>query len=167
MANPKLNFVRQQGFADASADTCSYQFPALMWQPRVTGILVLAGLLLQSGPYFLALSAILWWNVVFPRLNVYDVVYNNIVAKPRGLPGLTPAPAPRRFSQGMAGTFMLGIGTFLMKDWRIAAGILEGFLVVALIALLFGKLCLGSYIYLFITGRAREANATLPWAGAD
>ncbi len=105
----KLNFVRQQGFLEASSDTCGYQYPALMWQPRAMGILVLVGLVLQSGPYFLALSALLWWNVIVPSLNPFDLLYNLLVARRKGAPRLNPAPAPHRFSQGMAGTFMLAI----------------------------------------------------------
>ena len=106
----KLNFVRQQGFRDASPEACSFQYPALIWQPRVIGILVLVGLAFQSGPYFLALAALLWWNVILPAFNPFDALYNRLVAKPKGLPRLNPAPAPRRFAQWMARTFMLAIG---------------------------------------------------------
>ena len=76
----ELNFVRQQGFKDASPETCVYQYPALMWQPRAISGLVLVGLVLQSWHYFLGLSALLWWNVALPRLNVFDVLYNYLVA---------------------------------------------------------------------------------------
>lgn len=44
----ELNFIRQQGFREASSEACAYQYPALMWQPRVIGILVLLGLLIQA-----------------------------------------------------------------------------------------------------------------------
>ena len=44
----ELNFVRQQGFEDASPEACVHQYPALMLQPRVTGILILIGLVLQA-----------------------------------------------------------------------------------------------------------------------
>ena len=69
---PEVNFVRQQGFRDASPEACSYQYPALMWQPRVIGILTLVGLVLQAWPYFLVLTALLWWNVALPHLNPFD-----------------------------------------------------------------------------------------------
>jgi hypothetical protein len=42
----KRNFVRQQGFEDASPQTCVFQYPALMWQPRAIRSLVLVGVLL-------------------------------------------------------------------------------------------------------------------------
>ncbi len=109
----KVNFVRQQGFPEASAETCSYQYPALMWQPRVIGILVLIGLYFQAWPYFLVLSAILWWNVALPALNPFDAVYNLLVTRPRQRPPLSPAHAPRRFAQAIAASFMLGIGLAL------------------------------------------------------
>ena len=160
----KLNFIRQQGFRDASPKACDYQFQALMWQPRAIGILVLIGLAFQSWLYFLLLSALLWWNVVLPTLNPFDVLYNRAVAKPKGLPQLSPAPAPRRFAQAMAGSFMLGIGVSLVFGWNILAWTLEGILLIALAALIFGRFCLGSYLFLLFTRQVEFANRTLPWA---
>ena len=163
----KLNFVRQQGFRDASPEACSFQYPALMWQPRVIGILVLVGIAFQSGPYFLALAALLWWNVILPAFNPFDALYNRLVAKPRGLPRLSPAPAPRRFAQGMAGTFMLAIGLSLLFEVSLLAYTLEGLLLAALGALIFGRFCLGSYLFLLFTGQSGFANRTLPWSGTE
>jgi hypothetical protein len=122
------------------------------------------GLALQAWSYFLTLSAILWWNVACPRLNPFDALYNQFVAKPRGLPRLAPAPAPRRFSQAVAGTFMLGIGLSLLSGRHTLAWVLEAVLVAALVALIFGRFCLGSYLFLLFTGEGRFANRTLPWA---
>jgi Domain of unknown function (DUF4395) len=162
--NSKLNFVMQQGFREATAGACGFQFSALMWQPRLTGVIVVVGLFWQLAPLFLAMSAILWWNVIFPRLNLFDVLYNALAASPPTRPRLGPAPPPRRFSQGMAASFMLGIGVSIWMGWMVAAYFLEGFLLVALTALIIGKFCLGSYIFYLITGQARYANKTLPWA---
>jgi hypothetical protein len=160
----EVNFVRQQGFRDASAEACVYQYPALMWQPRGFGILVLAGLVLQAWPYFIALAALLWWNVALPHLNPFDALYNYLVAKPKGLPRLGPAPGPRRFAQAMAATFMLAIGLSLLSGWRTLAWALEALLLAALGALIFGRFCLGSYLFLVFTGQSGFANRTLPWA---
>ena len=33
----EVNFVRQQGFRDATSEACVYQYPALMWQTRAIG----------------------------------------------------------------------------------------------------------------------------------
>jgi hypothetical protein len=161
----QLNFVRQQGFRDAPAQGCDLRYQALMFQPRVIGVLVLIGLLFQTGPYFLALGALLWWTAAFPRLNPFDALYNALVAGPKGRPRLEPAPAPRRFAQAMAGTFMFGIGLSLLAG-RVALALgLEALLLLALAALVFGRFCLGSYLYLVVTGQAEYANRTLPWAG--
>jgi len=165
----EVNFVRQQGFRDASPQTCSYQYPALMWQPRAIGVLSLVGLVFQPWAYFFALSALLLWNAALPQLNLLDVVYNRFVAKPKGLPLLRPAPGPRRFAQALAGTFMLVIGLSLLCGWRTLAWSVEALLVLALGALIFGRFCLGSYTFLLFTGQTGFANRTLPWApwGAD
>jgi len=161
----ELNFVRQQGFEDASPEACVHQYPALMLQPRVTGILILIGLVLQAWPYFLALSALLWWNVALPKLNPFDAIYNHFVAKPKGLPRLGPAQNPRRFgAQVIAGTFLFVIALSLFSGWNALAWGLEAVMVVALAAVIFGRFCLGSYIYLLLTGHAGFANRTLPWA---
>jgi hypothetical protein len=160
----RLNFVRQQGFRSASREACSFQYPALMWQPRVTGFLVLIGLVFQPWPYFMALSAVLWWNVLLPSLNPFDALYNLLVARPRHLPPLEPAPSPRRFSQAMAATFMLSIGLSLLLGLYVLAWAIEAVLLLALGALIFGRYCLGSYLYLLFTGESDFARRTLPWA---
>jgi hypothetical protein len=164
MMTAKVNFVRQQGFENTSPEACSFQYPALMWQPRMIGILVLIGLAFQAGQYFLALAALLWWNVILPAFNPFAALYNRLVAKPKGLLRLNPAPAPRRFAQGMAGTFMLAIGLSLLFEVRWLAYTLEGLLVVALGALIFGRFCLGSYLFFLFTGQSGFANRTLPWS---
>lgn len=161
------NFVLQQGFRDAAPGACDYQYPALMFQPRLLGVAVLISLVLQAWPLFLALAAILWWNVLVPRLNPFDALYNHLVARPRSLPPLGPAPGPRRFAQGMAATFMLGIGLSLLLGVRPLAWTLEVALVVALGALVFGQFCLGSYIFHLLRGDATFANQTLPWASKE
>jgi Domain of unknown function (DUF4395) len=76
---------------------------------------------------------------------------------------LSPAPPPRRFAQGMAGTFLLGIGTSLLLGWTTTAYVLEGLLIVAVAALMAG-FCLGSFIFHLLSGRATFATRTLPWA---
>jgi len=162
-SSAKLNFVRQQGFEDLEESSCGARYPALMFQPRVTAVLVVVGLIFQPGWLFLALAAILWWNVLVPALNPCDALYNRLIAGPKGMPKLSPAPAPRRFAQGMAGTFMFLIGAFLLLGWATAAVVVEAMLVMALSALIFGKFCLGSYIYYLIRGRSAFANHTLPW----
>lgn len=160
----ELNFIRQQGFRDASAEVCPYQYPALMWQPRIIGALVIIGVLLQSWGYFTVFWVLLWWNAAVPRLNLFDALYNIMVATPRGSPMLDPAPPPRRFAQGMAGTFMLAIGVALLLGLRGVAWVLEGVLLAALGALIFGRFCLGSYLFHLATGQSAFANRTLPWS---
>lgn len=158
----KSNFVRQQGFPDASPEACSYMYPALMWQPRVIGVLFLIGLALQSAPFFLALGALLWWNVIFPAYNPFDALYN-LAVKPTSVPRLPPAPAPRRFAQAEAGTVIAAIGLALLGEASPLAYALQGLVVVSLIALIFGRFCQGSYLFYLFTGQSEIANRTLPW----
>jgi hypothetical protein len=116
---------------------------------------------------FLVLAGILWWNVLVPRLNPFEALYNEVIAGPRNLPPLTPAPAPRRFAQGMAGMFLGGAGLALLAGQPGLAWTLEGVVAIALGALVLGRFCLGSYLYHLLRGETSFANRTLPWNRAE
>jgi hypothetical protein len=158
------NFVRQNGFADADAVACAHQFPALMFQPRVIAVVVLGGLVFQAWQPFFFLSAILWWNVLFPGLNPFDAVHNRLVAAPKRLPPLPPAAGPRRFAQAMAASSTLAVAVSLRLGSRPAALAFEAVVVTALTMLLLGRLCLGSYLFHVLRGHIAFGNRTLPWA---
>lgn len=164
MSQAQVNFVRQQGFGDASARTCDRQYPGLMFQPRAIGVIALVGVLLQAPWLFLGLSAVLGWNVAVPALNPFDRLYDALVGARKGLPPLPAAPAPRRFAQGVAATFTLIIGVSLLVGWSVLAWLFEAFLLLALGALIFGRFCLGSYLYHLATGKGDFARRTLPWS---
>lgn len=124
---------------------------------------MLAAVLLQSPAIFLALSGVLWWSALLPRWNPFDALYNRTFgAQPAAL-RLSAAPAPRRFSQGMAGSFALAIGGSLLFGWTLAASILEALMLGALAALVFGRFCLGSFIFHLVRGQGEFARSTLPW----
>jgi hypothetical protein len=160
------NFMKQQGFSEEAASTCDMHFAGLYFQPRIVGTLVVVGIILRSPVLFLALSVVLWWNVLVPALNPFEVFYNRVIAMPRGKPVLLPAPGPRRFAQGMAAAMMLIVAFALLQGWMITAWVFEALIVVAFAALLFGKFCMGAYIYHLLRGEFSFANATLPWARA-
>jgi hypothetical protein len=164
VATLKRNFILQQGLSEESTANCSGQYSALLFQPRVVALVVLVAVMLQESWVFLALAGILWWSALVPRLNPFDALYNRTLAVRPGGIALPPAPPPRRFSQGMAGTFMLGIGISLALGWHVTALVLEGLLIVALGALALGGFCLGSFIFHLLRGRATFARRTLPWA---
>jgi hypothetical protein len=156
--------MKQQGFAEEPATTCDMHFSGLYFQPRIVGPLVVVGILLRSPMFFFLLSAILWWNVLFPAWNPFELFYNHLLARPRGRATLAPAPPPRRFAQGMAAAFMAVVAISLVQGWMVTAWVFEAGLVAAFAALLFGKFCLGAYIYHLLRGQFAFANATLPWA---
>jgi hypothetical protein len=164
VATLKRNFILQQGLAEASTTRCPAQYSALLFQPRLAGLVVLVAVMLQEPRVFLALAGILWWSALVPRLNPFDALYNRTLAVRPGGIALPPAPPPRRFAEGMAGTFALGIGISLARGWNVTALVLEGILIVALAALVFGGFCLGSFIFHLLRGRATFARRTLPWA---
>jgi hypothetical protein len=104
------------------------------------------------------------WNTVFPRRNPFERFYDRVIGRRRGLPRLEPAPAPRRFLQGLATTFMLVVGLALSFSWRTTAYVFEGLLMVAFAALRDGRFCAGAYIYHVLRGRVNFAVATCPWS---
>ena len=156
--------MKQQGFAEEADSLCDMHFSGLYFQPRIMGALVVLGIILQNPIFFVVLSAVLCWNVAFPKWNPFEMIYNRAIAVPRARPLLSPAPAPRAFAQGMAAAFMLLAGLSLLAGWMAEAYVLEAFLGVAFGALLFGKFCLGAYIYHLLRGKFAFANSTLPWA---
>jgi hypothetical protein len=164
------NFMKQQGFADEPADACDMHFEGLSFQPRIVFPAVIVAILLplvsipaSAGLHF-AISAVLWWNTLAPALNPFELAYNRWVARPSGRPPLGPAPGPRRMAQGMAAIFNLGAGLALVYGAVPVAWALQAMLVVAFSALLFGRFCLGAYVYHLLKGRVAFANSTLPWA---
>jgi Domain of unknown function (DUF4395) len=157
-------FMVQQGFRDEETSRRRWHFRALQLQPAVLGIVVVVAILFQSQTLFFVVAAVLVWNVVLPRLNVFERFYDWAVGGRHSQPKLEPAPPPRRFAQGMAARFMAATGLSLAFGWLIVAYVFEAFLVVALTALLAGKFCMGSYIYLMLRGRGDFANATCPWS---
>ena len=164
------NFMKQQGFLEEPPDACDMHFAGLYFQPRIVFPAVIVAILLQlasipvsAGLHF-ALSAVLWWNTLLPALNPFELAYNRWVARPKGRLELVPAPGPRRMAQGMAAAFNLGAGLALLYGMAPLAWVLQAMLVVAFSALLFGRFCLGAYVYHLLKGRVAFANSTLPWA---
>ena len=157
-------FILQQGVEEPAPDACAARYRSLIFQPRIVGILVLFGVLLQSPAFFLALGAILWWSAFRPRWNPFDALYNATRGFGPGTLRLSAAPPPRRFAQGMAGTFALLIGTFLILEWRLAAFVLEALMLAAVAAIVFGRFCLGSFLYHLLRGQGAFARRTLPWS---
>ena len=160
----EVNFVRQQGLRDAAAPSCGLHYRALVFQPRIVGVVLAAAVVLQAWYLFLPLGALLWWNAVAPEANPFDAVYNLTLAGRKGRPAMEAARPPRRFAQGMAGSLMIAIGIALMGGATVVALALEAIVVAAFAALLFGKFCLGSYLFLWIRGEGDFANRTLPWS---
>ncbi len=163
--------MRQQGFAEEAPDACNMHFAGLYFQPRIVGPLVvagivvhLAGLIIPAAALFFILSAVLSWNVALPALNPFERFYNRVLAQRKARAPLTPAPGPRRFAQAIAAAFTLVAGISILEGWNVTAWIFEAFLVAAFSALLFGKFCLGAYVYHLLRGEFAFANATLPWA---
>lgn len=165
MSSPAVkNFMLQQGYPEEPGTACYAHFSALSLQPRVIALVAALAILSQAAVLFLALSLVLWWNVAFPDKNVFELFYNRFVARPRGKPLLTRAPAPRLFAQGMAATFTLAIGISVIMQWLIPTLVLEGLLILALVALLGARFCLGSFIYHLLHGKFEFACSTLPWS---
>jgi Domain of unknown function (DUF4395) len=162
MSDSRVNFIRQQGFEDADARSYESLYRALMFQPRVIGILVVAGVLLQASPLFLTMSAVLFWSALVPALNPFDRLYDALGGARNAVPGLTPAP--RRFAQGLGATFMLLIGLALRQSLDTLAWVLEALVVVAIGMVVVGsRLCIGSFVFHVLSGNGEFARRTLPW----
>jgi len=162
-----LNFVRQQGFEDATTQSSGVQFQSLMWQPRLMALLVPFGLLLETGWYYIALGAVLWWSALVPRLSPFDAIYNRVVARRRNRQPLTPARGPRRLSQVLGGIFMMAIG-LLMRAGRIQmAWTVFWIFILFLVLQVIGRFCAGASMFYLLTGKLAYLRRTMPWSHSE
>jgi hypothetical protein len=160
----KRNFILQQGFEEPSPAVCPRQYSALHFQGRVVFVFIVAGIVFQSAPLFYVLCAVLWWSALLPQLNPFDAIYNATFGRRAGAFHLTPAPAPRRTAQSMAGAFALACGLLIHFGFLMAAYIVEGMFLGAVLALILGGFCVGSFVYYLVRGKGAFGRQTLPWA---
>jgi hypothetical protein len=141
--------LTSQGFSIGEEAEAVALSRAARFQPATTLLLVIAGLLLPAGQiaWFGTLAVLGWLAVAWPKVNVFDRLWGLVVTPLIGWPGLGPPPAPRRFSQGMAATFLTLVTTFFALGWPNAALGTGVVMCVAAAAVTFGDLCLGSMIY--------------------
>ena len=158
------NFILQQGFEEPDRAVCPRQYSALHFQGRIVFVWVVAGILFQTPAPFYALGAVLWWSALLPELNPFDAAYNLTFGRQAGAFHLTPAPAPRRTAQVMAGAFALTCGLLIHFGFPTAGYVVEAFFLAAVLALTLGGLCVGSFLYHLLRGRRAFARQTLPWA---
>ena len=145
MRDSELRFIRQLGFTTPHPDHHLYE--ALMLQPRIVGSVVAIGTLLQSWWLFVALSAVMLWATFLPTQHLFDTIYNYLVARPRDLPRLGIAPAPRRFAQGMAATLALAVGAALLAHATYTAWALQAFFITAVSTVVLGRVCPPAELY--------------------
>jgi Domain of unknown function (DUF4395) len=159
MRNSKLQFILSLGYLDPHAGNRLYS--ALMLQPRIVGGLTVVGLVGQSPWLFLALSAALCWSAIVPTRSLFDALYNYVVARPRGLAPLEPAPPPRRFAGGLAALLTFVIGVALLAGARSTTWVLEGVLTAAVTAVVFGRSCAGADLYHVLRRRWSSGEPTV------
>src|SRR5262245_33819662 len=80
----KRNFILQLGFEDPAPAVVPLQYSALVFQPKVVLITVVAGILFQSPSVFASLGALLWWSALFPKLNPLNALYNRTIGSQSG-----------------------------------------------------------------------------------
>jgi len=159
----RLNFIVQQGFLVPDGATCDARYGALLFQPRLVLGWTLIALVLGSASLFAALGAILCFCAAVPERNPFEALYNATVARRRGGVRLTPAPAPRRFSQLLGGALSLTVACLYLSGHSGAAKVLGVAFLAFVISLAVGGFCCGSFLYHLLLGRIRCAWRTAPW----
>lgn len=145
MKESRTSFICQQGFQNRNTD--EHLFNGLMFQPKLIGIVLAIGVLSQNAWLFALLGTVLWWCVLEPRLNVFEMLYNRLVADRRGWAHVALAPEPRRFAQGLASMLSVLIAASLAAGMTIAALVVEVLFAAAVIAMVFANFCFGSWAY--------------------
>ena len=160
----KRNFILQLGFEDPGPAVVPLQYSALVFQPKVVFIAVVAGILFQSPVIFAALGALLWWSALFPKLNPFNALYNRTIGSRPGTFRLGPSPAPRRGAETEAGAVAFTGALLIHAGFSLAAYVVEAIFLAAALAVLIGSFCTGSFTYHLLRGRWRFALQTVPWA---
>jgi len=160
----KRNFILQLGYDDPAPAVVPLQYSALVFQPKVVVLGVVAGILFQSSAIFAALGALLLFSAVFPNLNPFNAVYNQTLGSRPGAFRLGPSPAPRRGAETQAGAVALTSALLIHAGFSLTAYIVEAILLAAALAVLIGSFCFGAFTYHLLRGRWRFALQTLPWA---
>ena len=158
------NFILQQGFEEPAPTICRVQYSALVFQPKIVLIGIVAGILFQSQTAFAVLCALLWWSALFPKLNPFRALYNRTLGSRPGAFRLDPSPAPRRAAETEAGTIALASALLIYAGISLAAYVVEAVFLAAGLALALGGFCFGSFVYHLFRGNWRFALQTLPWA---
>lgn len=160
----KGNFILQQGFANPDPALRARQYSALVFQPRIVLIAVVAGILFQSSGVYMALGALLWWSALFPRMNPITALYNRTLGSRPGAFRLGPAPAPRRAAETEAGAIALTIALLIHTGFTLGAYVLQAILLAAVLAVFIASFCTGTFLYHLVRGRWTFVRQTLPWA---
>jgi hypothetical protein len=156
----RRDFIVQQGLSDPHPGSPEALYSALQFQPRLIGLLALAGAVSGSADIFLALGVVLWWNVAKPRWNPFDMVYNRLFARRDGV-CLMPARPPRLFAQAIAGSLSLSIAALLATGNPAGALLLEGTFILAVAGVVFGRFCFGTFLYHALNRRGLIPNRTM------
>ena len=159
----RRNFILQLGFEEPAPDVAGRQYSALVFQPKVVLIGVVAGILFQSPVIFAALGALLWWSALFPKVNPFNALYNRTIGSRTAGVRLGPSPAPRRGAETEAGAVALTIALLIHAGFSLGAYVVEAIFLAAALAVVIGSFCLGSFVYHLLRGRWRFALQTLPW----
>ena len=160
----KRNFILQQGFEDPAPAVCPRQYSALLFQPKIVLIGIIAGILFQSQTVFAALCALLWFSALFPKLNPFSALYNRTLARTPGAFRLGPDPAPRRGAETEAGAVALASALLIHAGSNLAAYAVEAIFLAAAVAVAIGSFCTGAFVYHLLRGNGRFALQTVPWA---
>jgi len=159
----KRNFILQLGYEDPAPAVVLLQYSALVFQPKVVFLGVVAGILFQSSAIFAVLGALLLLSALFPKLNLFNAGYNRTLGSRPGAFRLGPSPAPRRGAETQAGAVALTSALLIHAGFSLTAYIVEAILLAAALAVLIGSFCFGAFTY-HLLRRWRFALQTLPWA---
>lgn len=160
----KRNFILQMGFEEPAPVVRARQYSALVFQPKIVLLAVVAGIVSQSAGVFATLGGILWWSALFPKLNPISALYNQTIGRRPGMFRLGPAPLPRRAAESEAGTIALLIALLIYAGANLGAYAFEGILLAAAFAVIVGSFCTGTFFYHLVRGRWGFIRQTLPWA---
>lgn len=158
--------LESQGFSAADDSRTTGLARAAAFQPRATLALLLLGVGLAvtgvvpavfPAAWFGVLAGLAWLAVAVPATNVFDRFWDLAVRPITGWAGVDATPAPRRFSQGIAASFLTTVAVLFGLGLGTPALVVAGIMACAASLASFADFCLGSAIFNLLFGRRAAA----------
>lgn len=150
--------LETQGFLGLDDDALAEVGPWLRWSPAWCTAFMAAGTALASPGILWGLAVTAAAGVILPS-HPFDYVYNHAVRRLTGTRPLPPNGAPRKFTCGLAATWLGATGLAFALGASTVGYVLGGSLTAAALLVSVTHFCIPSVVYGALFGQRRTEQA--------